>query len=340
MSTNDYEPPYDRTPTILRLVAEISESIGRYTAYSEQALNPQLRRTNRIRTIQASLEIEQNTLSLEQVTAVLDGKTVLGHPKEVQEVRNAFIAYEALESLNATDSKDLLKAHELVMAGLIDEAGSFRFGSVGVAQGKDIVHLAPPAERVPLLIKDLLNWLKKTDEHPLVASCVFHYEFEFIHPFSDGNGRMGRLWQTLILKEWKPLFAYLPVETIIRDRQGDYYKKLAESDNTGKATAFVEFMLEAIKESILHAISTDQASDQVSDQVGRLIKAIGPKERSSAELMKELQLAHAPTFRKNYLTPAIEGHWIERTQPDSPRSPTQRYRLAAKASNWLNAQGK
>jgi len=335
---NDYKPPYDRTPTILRLVAEISESIGRYTAFSEQTLTPQLRRANRIRTIQASLAIEQNTLSLEQVTAVLDGKKVLGHPKEIQEVRNAFIAYEALDKLNPTSSKGLLKAHKLLMAGLIDETGRYRTGSVGVAQGKEIVHLAPPAERVRFLIKDLLRWLKKTDEHPLVASCVFHYEFEFIHPFSDGNGRMGRLWQTLILREWKPLFAYLPVETIIRDHQTAYYKKLAESDNTGKATAFVEFMLEAIRESIQQAISTDQASDQVSDQVKRLIQSVGKGEQSSADLMKSLKLAHAPTFRKNYLTPALEGNWIERTQPDSPRSPTQRYRLSARGINWLTTR--
>ena len=332
---NDYEPPYDRTPTILRLVAEISECIGRYTAFSEQTLTPQLRRANRIRTIQASLEIEQNTLSLEQVTAVLNGKRILGHPKEIQEVRNAFITYEALEELAPTSSKDLLKAHELLMAGLIDEAGVYRSGSVGVAQGNEIVHLAPPAERVRFLIKDLLDWLKKTDEHPLVASCVFHYEFEFIHPFADGNGRMGRLWQTLILREWKALFAYLPVETIIRDRQSTYYKKLAESDNTGKATSFVEFMLEAIKESIQQAVSTDQVSDQVNDQVKRLIKAVGNGERSSAELMKSLKLAHAPTFRKNYLTPALEDNWIERTQPDSPRSPTQRYRLTLKGREKL-----
>ena len=334
MSTNDYEPPYDRTPTILRLVAEISESIGRYSALSEQALTPQLRRTNRIRTIQASLEIEQNTLSLEQVTAVLDGKTVLGHPKEVQEVRNAFIAYEALDTFKPASSKDLLKAHELLMAGLIDEAGSYRSGSVGVAQGQEIVHLAQPAERVPLLVKDLFNWLKKTDEHPLVASCVFHYEFEFIHPFTDGNGRMGRLWQTLILKEWKPFFTYLPVETIIRDSQEAYCRKLAESDNSGKATAFVEFILEAIKESIQQAISTDQVTDQVSDQVKRLIKALASGERSSAELMQSLKLSHAPTFRKNYLTPALKDNWVERTQPDSPRSPTQRYRLSPKGLNW------
>ena len=203
-----------------------------------------------------------------------------------------------------------------------------------MAQGQGIVHLGPPAERVPLLVKDLLNWLKKTDEHPLVASCVFHYEFEFIHPFTDGNGRMGRLWQTLILKEWKPFFTYLPVETIIRDSQEAYYRKLAESDNSGKATAFVEFILEAIKESIQQAISTDQVTDQVSDQVKRLIKALASGERSSAKLMQSLKLSHAPTFRKNYLTPALKDNWVERTQPDSPRSPTQRYRLSPKGLNW------
>jgi Fic family protein len=333
-----YEPPYDRTPAILRLVAEISECIGHYTAFARQSLTPQLRRANRIRTIQASLEIEQNTLSLEQVTAVLDGKSVLGHPKEVQEVRNAFATYETLDTLKPTSLEDLLKAHQCLMAGLIDQAGQYRSGSVGVAQGKDIVHVAPPAERVPDLLKDLLQWLHTTDEHPLVASCVFHYEFEFIHPFTDGNGRMGRLWQTLILKEWKPLFAHLPVETIIRDRQTAYYKKLAESDKTGKATAFVEFMLEAIKESIQQAISTDQVSDRVSDRVKRLLLAIGPGEKSSAGLMKQLKLSHAPSFRKNYLSPALEAKWIERTQPDSPKSPTQAYRLTPKGRHWLAAR--
>lgn len=334
MST--YEPPYERSPKILRRVAEISERIGRYTAVSEQALAPQLRRANRIRSIQASLEIEQNTLSLEQVTAVLDGKSVLGHPQEIQEVRNAFKAYEALDSFTPVSAKDLFKAHALLMTGLIDAPGKYRTGSVGVAQGEKLVHLAPPAERVPQLMNDLLNWLRVTDEHPLVASCVFHYELEFIHPFTDGNGRIGRLWQSLILKEWKPLFAYLPVETIIRDRQSAYYRKLAEADKTGQATPFVEFMLEAIEDALQQAISTDQVSDHVSDQVKSLLQAIAKGERSSAELMKALKLSHAPTFRKNYLTPALEGDWIERTQPDSPRSPTQRYRLASRGRNWLN----
>ena len=324
---NGYEPPYDRTPAILRLVAEASELVGQYTAFSEQPLTPHLRRANRIRTIQASLEIEQNTLSPEQVAAVLDGRPILGHPKEIQEVRNAFKAYEAINTLDPTSQKDLLRAHELLMSGLIDQAGSYRPGNVGVAQGKDIVHLAPPAERVPPLVHDLLHWLGTTDEHPLVASCVFHYEFEFIHPFTDGNGRMGRLWQTLILKKWKPLFAHLPVESITRDRQAAYYETLAESDKADKATAFLEFMLKAIKESIDQAMATDQ--------VKRLMRALARKERSSSELMQLLKLAHAPTFRKNYLNPALEGNWIERTQPDSPQSPTQRYRLTPKGIDWL-----
>ena len=332
---SDYAPPFDRTPKILTLVAEISESVGQLTALSEQALPPTLRRANRIRSIQASLEIEQNTLNLDQVTAVLDGKRVLAQPKEIQEVRNAFKAYEALPRFVPTSSDDMLEAHQILMSGLIDAPGDYRSGSVGIAQGKEIVHLAPPGERVPQLMEDLFDWLRKTDEHPLTASCLFHYELEFIHPFTDGNGRIGRLWQTRILQEWKPLFAYLPIETIIRDRQEAYYRTLAESDNTGKATAFVEFMLEAIREAIVESISTDQVTDQVSDQVKRLLQAIGKGEHSSAELLQTLELSHSPTFRKNYLQPALEGGWIEYTQPESPRSPTQRYRLTAKGINWL-----
>jgi len=244
-----YQPPYTITPAIVNLVAGIGETIGRYSVLAEQNLTPRLRRENRIRTIQASLAIENNTLTLEQVTAVIEGKQVLGHPREIQEVRNAFATYEAMEDWDASVEEDLLAAHELLMRGLVDETGRYRSGGVGIFRGQQLVHMAPPADRVPKLMADLLDWLENTNEHPLVASCIFHYEFEFIHPFADGNGRMGRLWQTLILRNWKPLLAYLPVETVIRDRQVDYYRVLAVADSQADATPFVEFMLGALHDA-------------------------------------------------------------------------------------------
>lgn len=184
-------------------------------------------------------------------------------------------------------------------------------------------------------MEDLLSWLKNINEHPLVASCVFHYEFEFIHPFADGNRRLGRLWQTLILRNWKPLLAYLPVETVIRDRQEDYYRVLAVADQQANATPFIEFMLGALHDAVREAVSTDQVGNQVTGQVAALIRAIGNGERGSNDLMQALGLSHRPTFRNNYLNPALEDEWIERTQPDSPRSPTQRYRLTSKGRRWL-----
>ncbi|MNS01624.1 Adenosine monophosphate-protein transferase SoFic [compost metagenome] len=330
-----YQPPYRITPEILNLVAEISEAIGRYAILVEQDLTPRLRRENRIRTIQASLAIESNTLTLEQVTAVIEGKRVLGHPREIQEVRNAFAAYEAMGDWVPTSEADLLSAHALLMTSLVEEVGKYRSGGVGIFQGEKLVHMAPPAARVPQLMDDLIGWLKETKDHPLVASCVFHYEFEFIHPFADGNGRMGRLWQTLILRNWKPLLAYLPVETVIRERQAAYYQVLAEADKLGEATPFIAFILQALRDALQEAATTDQVIDYVSDQVSSLLHALGEKELSGAALIKTLGLSHRPTFRENYLNPALEGGWIERTQPDSPRSPTQRYRLTRKAQEWL-----
>jgi Fic family protein len=334
-SKHKYHPPYTITPAILNLVAEIGELIGRYTVLSEQYLTPHLRRENRIRTIQASLAIENNTLTLEQVTAVFDGKRVLGHPREIQEVRNAFAAYEAMERWEPTSQDDLLAAHGVLMSALIDHPGVFRSGGVGIFRGEQLLHMAPPADRVPLLMADLLDWLKDTEENPLVAGCLFHYELEFIHPFADGNGRMGRLWQTLILQNWKAFLAHLPVETVIRNRQEDYYRGLAEADARADATPFVEFMLKALGDSIRETLSTDQVSDLVTDQVAALIEAIGSTEMGSTDLMKVLGLSHRPTFRENYLNPGLRDGWIDRTQPDSPRSPTQRYRLTPKGRRWL-----
>lgn len=341
-----YQPPYTITPAIVNLVAAISEKIGRYTVLAEQRLTPHLRRENRIRTIHASLAIENNTLTLEQVTAVVEGKRVLGHPREIQEVRNAFAAYEALEGWHADSERDLLSAHELLMQGLMDEAGCYRSGGVGIFQGKQLVHMAPPANRVPQLMADLLRWLAMTTEHPLIAGCVFHYEFEFIHPFADGNGRMGRLWQTLILRDWNAVLAYMPVETVIREHQESYYQALATADERADATSFVEYMLSKLLAAIREAVDihratdqvSDQVSDQVTDQVAKLIQAMGSGELSTNGLMQALGFMHRPAFRENYLNPALAGGWIERTQPDSPRSPTQRYRLTPKGWHWLQQQ--
>jgi len=242
-----YQPPFTITNSALKAVAEISELFGRWSAQTKENLSPQLRRQNRIRTIHASLAIENNSLSEKQVSAVLEGKRVLGSPREIKEVQNAILAYDEMQNLRPENLSDLLKAHEILMSALVEEAGKFRSGAVGIYKDKTLIHMAPSADRVPHLMRDLLNWLAKTDVHPLIASCVFHYEFEFIHPFSDGNGRMGRLWQSLILSKWQPLFAHLPVETIVYDQQEQYYQALGACDKSGDSSLFIEFMLNAIK---------------------------------------------------------------------------------------------
>jgi Fic family protein len=248
-----YQPPYEITPPILYSVAEISELLGHWSAKNEN-LSPQLRRDNRIRTIQASLAIEQNSLSIDQVTAILDGKRVLGLPKEIQEVRNAFTAYEKLFHWQATKVEHLLDAHKTLMYGLIDDAGQWRSGGVGVFRNDQLIHMAPPASQIPRLMTDLLNWLQHTNHHPLIKSCAFHYEFEFIHPFSDGNGRLGRLWQTRILSEWREIMAYLPVESIISEKQEEYYAVLGQADKNSDCTPFIEFMLIALENALRESV--------------------------------------------------------------------------------------
>lgn len=327
-----YQPPLTLTTRMLALVAEISEQIGQLSAVDDRRQTPQLRRSNRIRTIQASLAIENNTLSIEQVTAVLAGQHVLGLPREIQEVRNAFAAYEAMPEWQPSRRADLLYAHELLMGGLIDDCGQFRRAGVGIYRGDKLVHMAPPPSRVAQLIEDLLAWLGDSDWHPLIISCVFHYEFEFIHPFADGNGRMGRLWQTLILSQWRPVLAYLPVEAVIREQQDAYYAALSAADQLAESTPFVEFMLQALslalEEAALSESVTDPVTDLVSDPVKKLLSALhvyGPLKIS--DLMTEVGLVHKATFRANYLRPALAADLIEMTNPESPSSPAQKYRL-------------
>lgn len=238
-----YVPPFEITPKIIDLISKISEKIGEINSLESSARHVELRRESRIKTIHSSLAIENNSLSLEQITAIINGKRVLGAPNEIQEVKNAIQAYDLLLSLDSTKEKDLLRAHALMMKDLVRNNGRYRSGGVGIFNGQNVVHVAPPASSVPALMKDLFRWVKRADVHPLVKSCVFHYEFEFIHPFQDGNGRLGRLWQSAILKDWKKVFAWIPVESLIKKNQAKYYRVLRACDATADSTAFVEFLL-------------------------------------------------------------------------------------------------
>ena len=331
---SEYKPPFHMTDKMTLLIAEISEQVGRITVLQEGTINPHLRKENRIRTIHSSLAIERNSLSLEQVTAIIDGKRVLGSPNEIKEVQNAYEAYELMLSLDPSSVDDLLKAHKLMMNGLVPENGRFRSGGVGVFDGDVLIHMAPPAKFVPEHIQNLFAWYQQSELHPLIKSAIFHYEFEFIHPFADGNGRMGRMWHSLLLGKWKKMFLWLPIEDLIRSRQSEYYDALASADKQTDSAEFVELMLEIIRDSIkeisIVGLDTDQVSDQVSDQdetpVGRLLAALGDKTLSATELMKMLGLSHRPTFRKNYLNPALEFGLIERTIPDKPNSKNQKYK--------------
>lgn len=330
---SEYKPPFHMTDRTVTLLAEISEQVGRITVLQEGTISPHLRRENRIRTIHSSLAIEHNSLSLDQVTAILDGKRVLGDPNEIKEVQNAYQAYEMMLRLNPNSVEDLLTAHKLMMQGLVPENGKFRSGGVGVFDGDRLVHMAPPAHLVPKLIQDLFDWYRDSEMHPLIKSAVFHYEFEFIHPFQDGNGRMGRMWHSLLLGQWKELFFWLPVEDLIQSKQAEYYDALGKSDKAADSAVFVELMLEIIRDTLKDTTvvgrSADQDSAQVTDQdntINRLLAVLGEEELSAAELMKRLGLSHRPTFRKNYLTPALEKGLIERTIPDKPNSKNQKYR--------------
>ena len=263
------KPPFEITNPMIDRVAEIAELVGKLSASSFLSTNPTLRRSNRIRTIHGSLAIEQNTLSLEQVTAVLNGKHVLAPPKDIAEVKNAYEIYERLEELDPYSVDDLLTAHGIMTRGLVEESGMFRTRPVGVVDREGrVLHFGTLPQYVPDLVMELLDWAKTSELHMLIRSCVFHYELELIHPFADGNGRVGRLWHTLLLSKWNPAFAWLPVESIIHEHQQEYYNAINASNDAGESTVFIEFMLTAIKASLMEAIGT---SDEMSD--GKMDKA-------------------------------------------------------------------
>ena len=255
------KPPFEITNSILEKIAEIAELVGHVNATAGLSTNPTLRRTNRIRSIYSSLAIEQNTLSLEQVTAVLNGKRVIAPPKDIAEVKNAYEIYELMDILNPYSVEDLLNAHAVMTRGLVEESGCFRSGPVGVVDKQgNILHFGTLPDYVPGLVNELLDWTRDCEYHILIKSCVFHYELELIHPFADGNGRIGRLWHTLLLTQWKPMFAWLPVESIIHDRQDEYYAAINRSNYEGESTAFIEFMLSAIKDALMEAVQTSGAA--------------------------------------------------------------------------------
>ena len=288
-----YTPPFEITSKIIELISNISEKIGEISSIQNNSHYIQLRKENRIQTIHSSLAIENNSLSLEQITAIIDGKRVLGNPNEIQEVKNSVQAYDLLLTLNPYNEKDLLKAHKLMMQDLVENSGKYRTDGVGIFDGEHVVHVAPPAKRVPELMADLFEWLKTSDVHPLIKSCVFHYEFEFIHPFQDGNGRIGRLWQTVILKEWKEVFAWIPVETLIKENQKEYYNTLGVSDKSANSTKFIEFMLSIILTTIEEIIETERkvtvnVTQKVTVNQKKIIKAIKENPNITQEKLAEI----------------------------------------------------
>lgn len=297
MNEKIYIPPYTVTDEMLSLVAEIVEQVGKLTSDTKIPI-PHLRKENRIKTIQSSLAIENNSLTVEQVTAIVEGKRVLGPPNEIQEVKNAIDAYELLLELNPFKEKDLLRAHKLMMTDLVKENGRYRQGDVGVFDGQKCIHMAPPAQRVPLLMADLFGWVKQSKAHPLISSCVFHYEFEFIHPFADGNGRMGRMWQTLLLMQWKPIFAWIPVETIVKEHQQEYYAAIAKSDSEANSTAFITFMLKCLKEALNEMEESNQKSDQKSTLKGALKSALKGTRKNVVEIISNNPNVTIPQIAK------------------------------------------
>lgn len=261
------KPPYEITNIILELITSISEKLGEVNAAHLQKPPTELRKRNRIKTIQSSLGIEGNSLTEEQITAILENKRIGGPAKDIAEVKNAIAVYDRIKNFNHTSIASFCRAHAMMMKDLATDAGKLRRRSVGIVRGKKLAHLAPPGERIPALMKDLFDYLKKDKELILIKSCVFHYELEFIHPFTDGNGRMGRLWQTVILMKKYPVFEYLPVESLIKQNQKAYYDVLAKCDKTGSSTLFISFMLEKIERSLETMLQTQNFSLSADERI-------------------------------------------------------------------------
>jgi Fic family protein len=305
------KPPYSITGKILKLVASISEKIGEVNSIHLIKPPIELRKKNRIKTIHSSLEIEGNTLTIEQITAIVENKRVIGPQKDIQEVKNALAVYDYLDELNPYDFDSFCKAHEILMEGLVDSAGRLRSKSVGIVKGAEVAHIAPPSEMLKPLMNDLFDYLRNDDDLVLIKSCVFHYEMEFIHPFIDGNGRMGRLWQTLILKESYPVFEFLPMEALIKERQEEYYRALGKSDSTGESTVFIEFMLEIMLDSLNDLLNIKNVSLTNLDRVSLFMAVIKNEYFTRKDYLKNFRQISTATASRD-LNFAVENGIVEK----------------------------
>lgn len=324
-----YTPPYEITDKILSLVASISEKIGRVTERSNLDSKPHLRKNNKIKSIHSSLAIEANSLSLGEVKDVLNGKIVLGAEKEIQEVKNAYIAYDEISTIDVYNLKELKRLHGIMTKYLVDISGEFRLGEEGVFAGDKCIFMAPPARLVPEQMENLFTWMKKSKDivHPLILAPVFHYEFVFIHPFTDGNGRMARLWHSAILTRWQPIFEFIPIESQIEKFQSGYYDAISKCHIEGTCTAFIEFILEQIN-AILDEIGSSLTSpaNSISEYVSKLLNVMEFDTPYTAnDILTLLGLKSKETLRKNYLTPAINDGFVVMELPDKPNSKNQRY---------------
>ena len=325
----DYTPPFTITNTMLDCVASISEKIGKMSVLKKLEAKPHLRKNNRIRSIYSSLRIEANSLSIGQVRVVISGQLVLGEQKEIQEVKNAYEAYAQISVINPYDIEELKRIHAIMTKYLVDESGCFRHGEEGVFNGEQCIFMAPPARLVPQLIDELFAWMNRVqgEVHLLILASVFHYEFVFIHPFSDGNGRMARLWHTCLLSKWKSVFQYIPIESQIEKFQDEYYNAIAKCHINGDSNVFIEFMLKQI-DKILEEIllRADEQDEHVTEYVKKLLNVMEYEvPYTSTVLMEKLGLKSKETFRKNYMNPAMELQLVQMTIPEKPKSRNQRY---------------
>lgn len=327
---DNYIPPFDITNIMLDRISSIMKKIGKLDNYKDLNKMPVLRRNNRIRSIHSSLAIEANSLSFDQVKDIIDGKTVIGPQDEIQEVKNAYEAYKLIKEVNQYSIKDLKKVHGVMTYLTVDESGEFRKGNEGVFDEKgNCIHVCPPPEQVDELMKQLFKWMEDNNGivHPLILSSVFHYEFVFIHPFKDGNGRTARLWQNVILSNWEEIFEYVPIESQIKKYQEQYYSSIANCDHNGNSTEFIEFMLKMIDETLEDLMdSTSVQANHVSSYVNKLLDVMeSGVAMTTSELMEKLNMKSRISFRDNYLNPALENGLIKMTNPDKPTSKNQMY---------------